>query len=213
MKFDKTFITGTLMEAADYAATTLSQRFALKQMAEKGVCTLEEAQNLYELSYRMLTEGSEDLIPENLELPDATDEVDPTTAQDTAVDADVAAAGGEVADEDFAIEDLEGIILPDSEGNQYLIQGGILVPYNEDDDSSITTDGEEPADDKPIAPDDQIAENTTVVASAAPVMENTIEGGDAAPIEKNTDVAPIEENTFAAHSSIIANLIQNAQFK
>ena len=204
MKFDKTFITGTLMEAADYAATTLSQRFALKQMAEKGVCTLEEAQNLYELSYRMLTEGSEDLIPENLELPDATDAVDPTTAQDAAVDADVAAAGGEVEDEDFAIEDLEGIILPDSEGNQYLIQGGILVPYNEDDDSSVTTDGEEPADDKPIAPDDQIAENTTVDASAAPVMENTIEGGN---------VAPIEENTFAAHSSIIANLIQNIQFK
>lgn len=205
MKFNKTFITGTLMEAADYAATTLSQRFALKQMAEKGSCTLEEAQNLYELSYRMLTEGSEDLIPENLELPDATDEVDPTAAQDSAVDADVAAAGGEVEDEDFAIEDLEGIILPDTEGNQYLIQGGILVPYNEDDDSSITTtDGEEPADDEPIAPDDQIAENTGVNASAAPVMENTIEGGD---------VAPIEENTFAAHSSIIANLIQNTQFK
>ena len=204
MKFNKTFITGTLMEAADYAATTLSQRFALKQMAEKGSCTLEEAQNLYELSYRMLTEGSEDLIPENLELPDATDEVDPTAAQDAAVDNDVAAAGGEVED-DFAIEDLEGIILPDSEGNQYLIQGGILVPYNEDDDSSVTTDGEEPADDEPIAPDDQIAENTTVGASAAPVMENTI--------EENTDVAPIEENTFAAHSSIIANLIQNTQFK
>ena len=204
MKFNKTFITGTLMEAADYAATTLSQRFALKQMAEKGSCTLEEAQNLYELSYRMLTEGSEDLIPENLELPDATDEVDPTATQDAAVDADVAAAGGEVEDEDFAIEDLEGIILPDSEGNQYLIQGGILVPYNEDDDSSVTTAGEEPADDEPIAPDDQIAENTTVGASAAPVMENTIEGGDA---------APIEENTFAAHSSIIANLIQNTQFK
>ena len=204
MKFTKTFITGTLMEAADYAATTLSQRFALKQMAEKGSCTLEEAQNLYELSYRMLTEGSEDLIPEKLELPDATDEVDPTAAQDAAVDADVAAAGGEVEDEDFAIEDLEGIILPDSEGNQYLIQGGILVPYNEDDDSSVTTDGEEPADDEPIAPDDQIAENTTVGASAAPIMENTIEGGDA---------APIEENTFAAHSSIIANLIQNTQFK
>ena len=205
MKFNKTFITGTLMEAADYAATTLSQRFALKQIAEKGFCTLEEAQNLYELSYRMLTEGSEDLIPENLELPDATDEVNPTTAQDAAVDADVAAAGGEVEDEDFAIEDLEGIILPDSEGNQYLIQGGILVPYNEDDDSSVTTDEEEPADDAPIAPDDQIAENTTVDASAAPVMENTIEG--------NTDVAPIEENTFATHSSIIANLIQNSQFK
>lgn len=201
MKFNKTFITGTLMEAADYAATTLSQRFALKQMAEKGSCTLEEAQNLYELSYRMLTEGSEDLIPENLELPDtATDEADPTAAQDAAVDADVAAAGGEGEDEDFAIEDLEGIILPDSEGNQYLIQGGILVPYNEEDDSSVTTDGEEPADDEPIVPDDQIAENTTV----APVMENTIEGGD---------VAPIEENTFAAHSSIIANLIQNTQFK
>lgn len=206
MKFNKTFITGTLMEAADYAATTLSQRFALKQMAEKGSCTLEEAQNLYELSYRMLTEGSEDLIPENLELPDtATDEVDPTATQDEAVDADVAAAGGEVEDEDFAIEDLEGIILPDSEGNQYLIQGGILVPYNEEDDSSVTTDGEEPADDEPIAPDDQIVENTTVGASAAPVMENTIEG--------STDVAPIEENTFAAHSSIIANLIQNTQFK
>jgi hypothetical protein len=203
MKFNQTFITGTLQEAADHLATRIAQNYTLNQVAEAGSCTIEESQNIYELAFRILTEGSEDLIPENLELPDATDDVDPMAAKDAEIDADVAAAsGGE--EEDFNIEDLEGIILPDSEGNQYIVQGGILLPYGEEEDNSAAV----MEDPEAAAPEDQIAENTVVDesnADEAQITENTA--------DVNPEISPIEENTFASHSSIISSLIQNTQFK
>ena len=184
MRFTNNFVVATLQEAADMAATTLSQQFALNQIATKGSCTLEEAENMYNLAHRVISEGAEDLIPENLELPDATDEVDPTAAQDAAVDADVGTDGG-----DLDVEDLEGIILPDSEGNQYIIQGGILTPYNEEDTGA--GDEEIPAD------------------ADAGLEESTI-GDGAGSIEESTQA--IEENTvFAGNSSIVANLLKNMQ--
>ena len=197
MKFTQTFIAGTLEEAVDYMATRLSQNRALQLIAENGSCTLEEAQNMYELSNRILSEGSEDMIPETLEIPDATDD-DTLAAQDAEVDAEVAAAGGEV-DEDLDLAELEGIILPDSEGNQYIIQGGILVPYAEEDDNSVMASGDEEES------EEEMEESSTVNSDS---VEN---------IEENTNVENsqniIEENaTYAAHSSIIANLLKNSQF-
>ena len=197
MKFTQTFIAGTLEEAVDYMATRLSQNRALQLIAENGSCTLEEAQNMYELSHRILSEGSEDMIPETLEIPDATDD-DTLAAQDAEVDAEVAAAGGEV-DEDLDLAELEGIILPDSEGNQYIIQGGILVPYVEEDDNSVMASGDEEES------EEEMEESSTVNSDS---VEN---------IEENTNVENsqniIEENaTYAAHSSIIANLLKNSQF-
>lgn len=197
MKFTQTFIAGTLEEAVDYMATRLSQNRALQLIAENGSCTLEEAQNMYELSHRILSEGSEDMIPETLEIPDATDD-DTLAAQDAEVDAEVAAAGGEV-DEDLDLAELEGIILPDSEGNQYIIQGGILVPYAEEDDNSVMASGDEEES------EEEMEESSTVNSDS---VEN---------IEENTNVENsqniIEENaTYAAHSSIIANLLKNSQF-
>ena len=198
MKFTQTFIAGTLEEAVDYMATRLSQNRALQLIAENGSCTLEEAQNMYELSHRILSEGSEDMIPETLEIPDATDN-DTLAAQDAEVDADVAAAGGEV-DEDLDLAELEGIILPDSEGNQYIIQGGILVPYAEEDDNSVmASEGEEESE------EEEMEENSTVNGdSVKNIEENTT-------VENSQNI--IEENTtYAAHSSIIANLLKNSQF-
>ena len=201
MKFTQTFIAGTLEEAVDYMATRLSQNRALQLIAENGSCTLEEAQNMYELSHRILSEGSEDMIPETLEIPDATDD-DTLAAQDAEVDAEVAAAGGEV-DEDLDLAELEGIILPDSEGNQYIIQGGILIPYVEEDDNSVMASGDEEESEEEI--EEEMEESSTVNSDS---VEN---------IEENTNVENsqniIEENaTYAAHSSIIANLLKNSQF-
>ena len=197
MKFTQTFIAGTLEEAVDYMATRLSQNRALQLIAENGSCTLEEAQNMYELSHRILSEGSEDMIPETLEIPDATDD-DTLAAQDAEVDAEVAAAGGEV-DEDLDLAELEGIILPDSEGNQYIIQGGILVPYVEEDDNSVMASGDEEES------EEEMEENSTVNSdSVKNIEENTN-------VENSQNI--IEENaTYAAHSSIIANLLKNSQF-
>lgn len=208
MKFTKDFVVASLQEAAEMAASTISQQFALNQIATKGSCTLEEAENMYNLANRVLTEGSEDLIPENLELPEAgaTDEVDPTLAQDQAVDADIGAEGA-----DLDLEDLDGIILPDSEGNQYIIQGGILTPYNEedtgagdDDDAGIPVDGA----DAPVGGDDNLEEGTVVTTTPE---AGAIEEGTTANVEAgDVKVDAIQENTiFAGNSSIVANLLKN----
>ena len=206
MKFTKDFVVASLQEAADIAASTISQQFALNQIATKGSCTLEEAENMYNLAHRVLTEGSEDLIPETLDLPEdgagATDEVDPTLAQDQAVDADIGAEGA-----DLDLEDLDGIILPDSEGNQYIIQGGILTPYNEED----TGAGEDEDAGIPVAGEDDNLEEGTVVTTtpeAGAIEEGTtISAGEAT---GDVKVDAIQENTiFAGNSSIVANLLKN----
>ena len=214
MKFTKDFVVASLQEAADIAASTISQQFALNQIATKGSCTLEEAENMYNLAHRVLTEGSEDLIPETLDLPEdgATDEVDPTLAQDQAVDADIGAEGA-----DLDLEDLDGIILPDSEGNQYIIQGGILTPYNEEDAGS--GDGDDagvPVDGAPTDGGDNNLEEGTVVTTtpeAGTIEEGTtISAGEATANVEAGDVKvdTIQENTiFAGNSSIVANLLKN----
>lgn len=217
MKFTKDFVVASLQEAADIAASTISQQFALNQIATKGSCTLEEAENMYNLAHRVLTEGSEDLIPETLDLPEdgATDEVDPTLAQDQAVDAEVSADEGA----DLDLEDLDGIILPDSEGNQYIIQGGILTPYNEEDaGAGEEEDGDAgiPGDDAgaPVGGDDNLEEGTVVTTTpeAGAIEEGTAIGCDPAAMAKAGDVKvdAIQENTiFAGNSSIVANLLKN----
>lgn len=201
MKFTNDFVVASINEATDLAATSISQQYALNQIATKGACTLEEATNMYNLAHRILTEGSDDLIPEQLDIPDAgaTDEVDPTAAQDAAVDADVDADAD--ADADLNLEDLEGIILPDSEGNQYIVQGGILTPYNEDGSNS---------DDMPVdGGDNADLEEGTVVGDPA-AGTNAIEEGTAA--TNVPAITSIEENTvFTSNSSIMANLIKNIQ--
>ena len=211
MKFTKDFVVASLQEAADIAASTISQQFALNQIATKGSCTLEEAENMYNLAHRVLTEGSEDLIPETLDLPEdgATDEVDPTLAQDQAVDAEVSADEGA----DLDLEDLDGIILPDSEGNQYIIQGGILTPYNEEDAGS-GDDAGVPVDGAPVGGDDNLEEGTVVTTTpeAGAIEEGTAIGCDPAAMAKAGDVKvdAIQENTiFAGNSSIVANLLKN----
>ena len=218
MKFTKDFVVASLQEAADIAASTISQQFALNQIATKGSCTLEEAENMYNLAHRVLTEGSEDLIPETLDLPEdgagATDEVDPTLAQDQAVDADIGAEGA-----DLDLEDLDGIILPDSEGNQYIIQGGILTPYNEEDaGAGEEEDGDAgiPGDDAgaPVGGDDNLEEGTVVTTTpeAGAIEEGTAIGCDPAAMAKAGDVKvdAIQENTiFAGNSSIVATLLKN----
>lgn len=218
MKFTKDFVVASLQEAADIAASTISQQFALNQIATKGSCTLEEAENMYNLAHRVLTEGSEDLIPETLDLPEdgATDEVDPTLAQDQAVDAEVSADEGA----DLDLEDLDGIILPDSEGNQYIIQGGILTPYNEEDTGAGgDEDGDAgiPGDDAgaPVGEDDNLEEGTVVTTTpeAGAIEEGTaISAGEATANVEAGDVKvdAIQENTiFAGNSSIVANLLKN----
>lgn len=199
MSFNPNYVQSTLAEAAAIGATTIAERFALETLAKNGSVTIEETENVYDIAHRLLTEGSEDMIPDTLDLPDA---------QDTSVDADVAAAGG---DEDLDISDLEGIVLPDSEGNQYIIQGGILVPYGDSEDDDDNGGGDNPATpgddgggDNPAAATDDDLEEGTKPTEGTTITEGTVE---------NTDAQVIEENTiFASTSDFVKNLV-NAKIK
>ncbi len=199
MSFNPNYVQSTLAEAASIGATTIAERYALETLAKNGSVTIEETENVYDIALRLLTEGSEDMIPETLDLPDA---------QDAAVDADVAAAGG---DEDLDISDLEGIVLPDSEGNQYIIQGGILVPYGDEDEGDDASGGDSVAAEAGAsggdATDDDIEEGTQVATTEGTeqITEGTVEN-DATP-------QVIEENTiFASTSEFVKNLV-NAKIK
>ena len=216
MSFNPNYIQSTLGEAANIAATTIAERYALETLSKNGVVSIEEVENVFDIAHRLLTEGSDDMIPATLDLPD----------QDASVDADVASAGG---DEDLDVSDLEGIILPDSEGNQYIIQGGILVPYGDDqdegDDGAGAGDPVVPAEDADVAPtdpiktdatDDDLEEGTKPApdANAAPITENT-EAGEAGNEGQgeNPDTTELTESTiFASSSEFVKNLI-NAKIK
>lgn len=201
MSFNPNYVQSTLTEAAEYAATAISERYALSTLAKNGSVTLEETENVYDIAYRLLSEGSEDMIPETLDLPDA---------QDASVDNDVAAAGG---DEDLDISDLEGIVLPDSEGNQYIIQGGILVPYGDDqDDDNGGGDASQPTDggdmDPTAATDDDLEEGTKPTEGTS-----ITEGTEGTETGTETGTEELTENTiFSSTSEFVKNLV-NAKIK
>ena len=196
--FNQEYIQATLLEAADIAATRLAQKFALVQMGKTGSCTLEEAENLYNLASKILTEGAQDLIPETLELPE--DEAP----------ADAPAADTEDMGGDLDLSDLEGIVLPDSEGNQYIIQDGILVPYEEesDDDAGIV-----------VGSDDAASATDAVDPATAGATDATDEDAEEEELDESTGVVAgstdnvtqaIEENSiFVNNSSIVSNLLKN----
>lgn len=186
MSFNPQYVQNTLTEACEYAAMNIAQRFALDTLSEKGSVTIEETQNMHDMALRLITEGSEDLIPEELNLPD-------TSATDNQVDTDVEEAGGE---EDLDIAELEGIILPDAEGNQYIIQGGIIVPYNEEQDPSAlgSEDPEQDAQDDLEDPEQKEFTENTVPADAAELSDK------------------IEENTGATAGPVVEEITENSIF-
>ena len=208
MSFNPNYIQSTLGEAANIAATTIAERYALETLSKNGAVSIEEVENVFDIAHRLLTEGSDDMIPATLDLPD----------QDASVDADVASAGG---DEDLDVSDLEGIILPDSEGNQYIIQGGILVPYGDDqedgDDSAGAGDPVEADADKTgatdtSATDDELEEGTKVeTVGNAELTEGTTQTIENEGQDQSTQ--EITESTiFASSSDFVKNLI-NAKIK
>lgn len=197
MSFNPNYVQNTLHEAAEFAATSITERYALTTLAKNGTVSIEETENVYDIAYRLLTEGSEDLIPDTLDLPDA---------QDASVDADVAGAGG---DEDLDISDLEGIVLPDSEGNQYIIQGGILVPYGDDQDGDDDNGGgDAPAGD--VDPADTAATDDDLEEGTKPTEGTSITEGTEAGTAEQTELT--ENTIFSSTSEFVKNLV-NAKIK
>ena len=115
------FLLDTINEAIDAGADAIATQYALQRLNETGSVNIQECATIYLMAKEVLTEGNEDLIPDNIELPEDD---------------------GELDEEDLDVSDLEGIVLPTADGGLMVIENGVLVPYSEEE--AATPAGEAP---------------------------------------------------------------------
>ena len=107
------FLLDTINEAIDAGADAIATQYALQRLNETGSVNIQECATIYLMAKEILTEGNEDLIPDNIELPEDDGELDEEG-------------------EDLDVSDLEGIVLPTADGGLMVIENGVLVPYSEE---------------------------------------------------------------------------------
>ena len=108
------FLLDTINEAIDAGADAIATQYALQRLNETGSVNIQECATIYLMAKEVLTEGNEDLIPDNIELPEDDGELDEEG-------------------EDLDVSDLEGIVLPTANGGLMVIENGVLVPYSEEE--------------------------------------------------------------------------------
>ena len=177
------FLLDTINEAIDAGADAIATQYALQRLNENGSVNIQECATIYLMAKEILTEGNEDLIPDNIELPEDDGELDEEG-------------------EDLDVSDLEGIVLPTADGGLMVIENGVLVPYSEE--PAATPAGEE-------ASGNELNESETNVEGSTDEGQNELnENTDAG---ENPDTQTIEESAdFSKHSSVVQSLISQMNF-
>lgn len=182
------FLLDTINEAIDAGADAIATQYALQRLNETGSVNIQECATIYLMAKEVLTEGNEDLIPDNIELPEDDGELDEEG-------------------EDLDVSDLEGIVLPTADGGLMVIENGVLVPYSEEE--AATPAGE--------APEAELNESeTNSEGSETEAGEEAHEGSELNE-NTNTDVdsgvQSIEESAdLSKHSSVVQSLISQMNF-
>ena len=182
------FLLDTINEAIDAGADAIATQYALQRLNETGSVNIQECATIYLMAKEILTEGTEDLIPDNIELPEDDGELDEEG-------------------EDLDVSDLEGIVLPTADGGLMVIENGVLVPYSEEE--AATPAGE--------APEAELNESeTNSEGSEIEAGEEAHEGSELNE-NTNTDVdsgvQTIEESAdLSKHSSVVQSLISQMNF-
>ena len=112
-------IADSIQQTITECVEVIGNNFALDTLKANGVVSMEEVNTVRAIAAKILTEGQEDLIPENLEIPDM-----PAAPMGVAEDTTES-----LEDLDLDVSDLEGIILATADGSEFVVQDGILVPY------------------------------------------------------------------------------------
>ena len=112
-------IADSIQQTITECVEVIGNNFALDTLRANGVVSMEEVNTVRAIATKILTEGQEDLIPENLEIPDM-----PAAPMGVAEDTTES-----LEDLDLDVSDLEGIILATADGSEFVVQDGILVPY------------------------------------------------------------------------------------
>ena len=141
------FLLDTINEAIDAGADAIATQYALQRLNETGSVNIQECATIYLMAKEVLTEGNEDLIPDNIELPEDDGELDEEG-------------------EDLDVSDLEGIVLPTADGGLMVIENGVLVPYSEEEAAT-------PAGEAPEAELNESGTNSEEAHEGSELNENT----------------------------------------
>lgn len=182
------FLLDTINEAIDAGADAIATQYALQRLNETGSVNIQECATIYLMAKEVLTEGNEDLIPDNIELPEDDGELDKEG-------------------EDLDVSDLEGIVLPTADGGLMVIENGVLVPYSEE--AAATPAGE--------APEAELNESETNSEGSEIEAGKEAHEGSELNENTNTDVnsgvQTIEESAdLSKHSSVVQSLISQMNF-
>ena len=181
------FLLDTINEAIDAGADAIATQYALQRLNETGSVNIQECATIYLMAKEVLTEGNEDLIPDNIELPEDDGELDEEG-------------------EDLDVSDLEGIVLPTADGGLMVIENGVLVPYSEE--AAATPAGEAPG--AGVDPEELKESETNVEGSTDEGQNELNENTDAG---ENPDTQTIEESAdLSKHSSVVQSLISQMNF-
>ena len=182
------FLLDTINEAIDAGADAIATQYALQRLNETGSVNIQECATIYLMAKEVLTEGNEDLIPDNIELPEDDGELD------------------EEGD-DLDVSDLEGIVLPTADGGLMVIENGVLVPYSEE---AAATPAAAPEAEAGVDPEELKESETNVEGSTDEGQNELNENTDAG---ENPDTQTIEESAdFSKHSSVVQSLISQMNF-
>ena len=179
------FLLDTINEAIDAGADAIATQYALQRLNETGSVNIQECATIYLMAKEILTEGNEDLIPDNIELPEDDGELDEEG-------------------EDLDVSDLEGIVLPTADGGLMVIENGVLVPYSEE--AAATPAAPEAG----VNPEELKESETNVEGSSDEGQNELNENTDAG---ENPDTQTIEESAdLSKHSSVVQSLISQMNF-
>ena len=180
------FLLDTINEAIDVGADAIATQYALQRLNETGSVNIQECATIYLMAKEVLTEGNEDLIPDNIELPEDD-------------------GGLDEEDEELDVSDLEGIVLPTADGGLMVIENGVLVPYSEEAAATPAA-----APEAGVDPEELKESETNVEGSTDEGQNELNENTDAG---ENPDTQTIEESAdFSKHSSVVQSLISQMNF-
>ena len=184
------FLLDTINEAIDAGADAIATQYALQRLNETGSVNIQECATIYLMAKEVLTEGNEDLIPDNIELPEDDGELDEEG-------------------EDLDVSDLEGIVLPTADGGLMVIENGVLVPYSEE--AAATPAGEAPEAPEAGVDPEELKESETNVEGSSDEGQNELNENTNA--GENQDTQTIEESAdLSKHSSVVQSLISQMNF-
>ena len=185
------FLLDSINESIEAGADAITAQFALHKLNTVGSVNIQECTTVFLMAQEILTEGSDDLIPDNIEIPDELED-----SEDG---------------EDLDVSDLEGIVLPTADGGLMVVENGVLVPYSEEPaDAPVAPNASENEEGNP-ADENNIQESETNIEGTSSNTEGLTENTSS---EDNNSETIQESNTeYSSHSSIVNSMIQQMTFK